>query len=195
MQEERLLTRKDEKELAKFDLVIDVAHKTKNRDIFFFPLQQNLKGEIHQARIQSDRPSGYIGRLGGMIPGHRLYIDTKNRAVKVLDRKSLKEWKAPLEEALKIARSQEGRNLRFNSVEADADYGVPEKEWATWMYHIRILVDAGKFRVEKGSVPEMGKIRKMGEIQLSDDGGIPPKDPKKPFWILSPEEEEKVSAS
>ena len=200
MQEERLLTRKDEKELEKYDVVIDIAHPKYNRDIRFFPMKTTLEGEVRQERLHTDKPSGAIGSLGGVIPGQRMYVDVKNQSVKIIDRKSLQKWKPLLTKALELSRTERYRNFRFNSVKQDIDIGVPDHEWPTWLYHIRLLMNAGKFQAVKGEskIPSIEEIRKMGTVQIYDNWGITPKDSENPFWELQQQESnssKKVGAS
>lgn len=187
-----MLTREDVKELNGYDLVLDVAIAGKNRNVRFYPMNENLEGEVRQENIYLKNTPGAISRMGGVIPGQRLYIDTKHQHVKVIDRKSLPEFKAALAEAKKLAATDDMRirHAQFNSVKPDIDIKPPKNEWPTWLYHIRVKVDAGRFRVVKGEVPSMESIRKMGVIQLFDNNGIPSKDPKRPFWELHPEAEE-----
>ncbi len=181
-------------------IAVDVVTAPK-RTVLFPPTKSMLRSELRTDKISGVRniPS-ILSQIGGVLPGHRIEVDTKKgegRIVDLMHEPGNKELGERLKEAIKAATEGMPRDLRtggsfsafskepkrtFRMVE-DAPHNL-----ATWLYWLRRLLDTGKIRVEKGEIPEMGEIRKLGIVFLSEDRNIRPREGQKPFNYLYPEE-------
>lgn len=170
-----------------YDVILD-ARVEHNRNPFFYPAQTTLRGEVHIQQIASKNIRGQLAQLGGMIPGHQVQVDTKNRKVRIVDRMGLPE-NAQLLKQMKAAMNTEDMLWqRLGDPEPDQEFNVTADQWPTWLYHIRRMVDHQRLHIVSGKLPLTDEIRKMGVIRLGDPGSVPAKDPKRPWNFLYPDE-------
>ena len=154
-------------------IVVDVS-APRNRDVFFPPMQKNLRGERRFERLSSPVNPNFIA-VGGFIPGMRLIVDTKSWKWKLIDRLRLDEHKTLRESIVRQGRANE-RTIG-NDLKTEDDVGgiIAESERATWMWWIRRCVDRNRMILVSGNIPEEDAIRAMGDVNLSGDGGLPHK--------------------
>ncbi len=176
-----------------FDLVLDVRYK--NRNVAFGPGgSQPLAGEYNIADINSDKIPGGLNQIGGKLPGYRVEIDTKNARGKIIDKLRLKENAAMMDKIRFLLANDNipqrigekwKRDDAMDEGEWDLSGDAPPQNLATWLWHLRKLVDAGRLHVVKGTMPSEDVIRAMGLIWTGDAFGREGKDDK-PVNILEP---------
>jgi len=165
-----------------WDIALDVRVK-RNRNLFFAPA-----GGVLATELRSDELRGASGKhltaVGGFIPGHRIEIDTRNKRVRVVDRLKLKEHSELLERIREHMRNSDD----FMRKDLAPDFqregcvreferkltGQPPNNLATWLYHCRREVEAGKLHVVRGELPSYEEIQKSadGDIYLGDRAGL-----------------------
>lgn len=185
---------------------VDIVSK-QNREVLFPPLNAKFRSEIRTDHVTGVRriPS-VLTQIGGVLPGIRVVVDTKKREAEVIDLMHDPE-NAELTERLKAAMKAATQDMprdiatggtfthfskdprRTFKLDGDLPYNL-----ATWLYWLRRLLDTGKVRVHKGELPTMEEIRQMGDIFLSQNYNITPKEGKRPFNILYQDDQPKVAA-
>lgn len=180
-----------------YDVVLDV-YAPHNRNVRFWPAGETLRGEVRMTELATDRPPGALLSVGGSIPGQRLLIDTAERHVKIVDRMNLPE-NADKDRALrKLTQTEQYYRFAYKEYEPDIDYGVPVAEWPTWLWHLKRLVDHGRLKVVKGSLPGYSEIAAMCDhakgirIQLGDSCNVRPEDLDRPFYAMDERDAEKL---
>lgn len=157
-----------------------------NQNVWFIPAGMSLAGEIRAEWLHSSRVPGAILQVGGVIPGHRLLVDTKGKTAKVLDRLSLPEHARLVEQLRAIGQTERYWHARFDALRKDVDLSIADEEFAKWMYCIRRCVDHGTLVVVRGNVPSLEDCRKLGTITFNNANGISLKDTRNPFNVLRP---------
>jgi len=172
-----------------FDVVLDVR-VPHNRNPFFYPAQKVLRGEAQIAQIAAKNVPGVMAQIGGVIPGHQVQVDTKGKRVKIVDRMGFKENAELLRKMRDVEKRSETPFPAIGDPDPDEEFKSTDEEWPTWLYHIRQMVEHGRLHFVKGegSIPSIDEIRRMGVIRLGDQGNVPPKDPKRPWNFLYPDE-------
>lgn len=190
-----------------YDLVLDactngqevvvngkVERRGGNQNVWFIPAGVSLHGEIRAEWLHSSRVPGAILQVGGVIPGHRLLVDTKGRTAKIIDRLSLPEHAKLVEQLRVIGQTERYWHARFDALRKDVDFNIADDEFAKWMYCIRRCVDHGTLQLVRGTVPTLEECRKLGTITFNNANGISLKDTKNPFNVLRPPAQAAVTA-
>ena len=174
-----------------YDLVLNVMAPC-NRNPHFYPLQDVLIGTVRMSELRTDKPNGALLQVDMEIPGQQLQIDTALMHVKVIDRMTLPEFAEKDRKLRKLCQTEQYSLSNFRNYRPDIDTQVASKDWPTWLYHIRILVNAGRLHIEKGHklLPSIVSILKMCppeskvRIQTGDSCGGKAADPDRPFYLL-----------
>lgn len=170
----------------KADLVLDVR-TPKSRNVRFYPAGITLRGEVEYTQCQTRNPA--LQYVGGRIPGMRMEVDTKSRTVRIVDRMSLPESKE-IDRALReLSNTERYSRFKFGRYEDEQVYNVAERDWPTWLWHIRRLVDHGRLHIVSGqnNLPSPAKIAMMGTVRYGDSVGVDGKNGVK-YWEMSEEE-------
>lgn len=169
-----------------------------NRNPFFFPVNGSLAGEVRTEGCVGSRHE--MNAIGGVIPGYRLIIDTKNSQVRIEDRLLYAEHK-PIRVAMKRALNTERhnyerldpdkmrRNFSQENVVPTGKFTItnePPANLATWLWWTRCAVNQHKLTIISGEnlLPSPDDILALGRVQLSDDSGLSPKEGKQPFNFI-----------
>lgn len=170
-----------------YDLVIDVESPL-SRNIVFYPAAMSFRSTL---RALPGDHTGIIDRVDKEIPGHRLLINTKARSITLIDRMSLPENAEKAKTIRKLAQNE--RYWYIGELESEPDVEFPNlshRKWLQWLYHLRIHVDAGKFRIVSGSLPLKAEILSMCDwrnglrIQLGDSCGVKFDKDERPFYMV-----------
>ncbi len=174
-------------EKADANLVFDVRYK--NRNVTFIPAgAMPLAGEMHMNLIATDKVPGKIGKIGGVLPGYQIWLDTKSNPARarVVDKLALPEYAEMMDQIRYLLATAEdfpqriGENFRrddcLNPVDVtlskDPD-GFPTN-LATWLFHLKRLTDNGRLHLLKGELPSFKKIQELGIIYKGDNHGMSP---------------------
>lgn len=174
---------------SSYDVVLDVR-APHNRNPFYYPAQKTLRGEIRIAEVANKNVPGILANIGGLIPGHQVHLDMKGRKVKIVDRIGLPENADLLRRMRTILKAVEGPVSDLGDPDPDEQFQSAVEEWPTWLYHTRLMLDRGRLHDIRGAdkIPPLDEIRRLGVIRLGDQGNVPPKDPKRPWNFLYPED-------
>lgn len=164
-----------------------------NQNTWFHPAGMSLDGEVRAEWLHSDRAPGAILQIGGVIPGHRMLVDTKARVVKIIDRLSLPEHSSLVQQLKAIGQTERYWHARFDSFRKDVDFKPTDEEWPKWLYCMRRAVDHGTLRLVRGSLPTIDECRAMGQM-VFNSAHITPKHGVAPFNILQPQKPEPATA-
>lgn len=173
-----------------FDVVLD-AYAPRNRNVRFWPAGITLRGECRWDQLTGDSPNGAMLQTGGVIPGQRMLVDTKNRTVKIIDRMELPENKEKDSALRALVKTEHYWGGRFGHYEPEQNFELSEEEWPTWLWHMRRSVDHKRMNLVKGKIPGYSEILRMGKVQLGDSCNVKPIDEKKPFYMLDESDAEK----
>lgn len=172
----------------KFDLVFN-AVCPRNRNPWFFPLGQVLRGEAQVSELSGKNIPSAILQVGGKIPGHQLRVDTKNRTVDLVDRMTLPENREIDAKLRELTKTDEYRFAAYGKYDETKNWELSEKEWRTFLYHSRRAVDHGRLVIVQGQklLPSLDEILEMGEVELGENCNVPAKNPDKPFYMANHE--------
>lgn len=173
--------------MAKGVIVLDIRAPL-NRNPLFPPLGHALESEKRADQITGATPA-LLNSVGGVIPGHRLEIDTrggKECKARLIDRMRAPEHKALGAKIKALAASEQGGFQTVTDFYAEESYTVGEADLPSWLYWMRRLVDEKKAFYVAGSdqLPEYDEIRKLGPVTLSEDNGIRVPAGREPFNVL-----------
>lgn len=159
-----------------------------NQNVWFVPAGMSLAGEMLMQHVHAKRVPSAIANVGGVIPGHRMLVDTKAKHVKIIDRLSMPENRRILDELKRLSETEDYWHSRFGTLRKDVDFNVPDADWPKWIYCIRRAVDHGNMVIVRGEnlLPSSDKCREMGEMVFNNANGISLKDSRNPFNVLRP---------
>lgn len=164
-----------------------------NRNPRFRPLNITFRGDARVDEARGKNLNTAYQTVAGEIPGDRIILDLDQKSLTVVDRMTLKENKAK-DEALKtLAETSEDHwQCRYGRHKPDQTYQASDKEWPTWLWFIRRMVDDEKLAVVTGKtkLPEWKEILAMCDhergivVKLGDSCGLKPEDKDRPFYQL-----------
>lgn len=164
-----------------YDVWLDVRCQ-RNRHERFAPAGITLQGEYRS--IDDPNASNALTQVtGGVIPGHRVLVDTKQRHVKIVHRMSLPENKAKLAQIETLRGTDEFLNMPKFKFE-DVDSSPSEQEWPTWLWQMHRGVENGTLHIARGKLPTGDEIRRMGDITRVTNGFFGGGDQAKQFYML-----------
>jgi hypothetical protein len=185
---------------APYDLVLNVI-APRNRNVDFYPTRNVLRGTVRMSEIKSKSPNGALLQCGMEIPGMQLQLDMTLRHVKIIDRMTLHEFKEKDRQIRAIARQEGYQRFAFTDYEKDYDTNISPEDWPTWLWHIRVLVNAGRFQIVTGgnTLPSLSNILKMCEgrikVQTGDSCDVKASDQDRPFYLLDARDAEKYETA
>ncbi len=183
-----------------YDLVVNVI-APRNRNVSFYPTKTILRGTVRMSEIKSNRPNGALLQCGMEIPGQQVQVDMTLRHVKIIDRMTLPEFKEKDRQLRAVCRQEDYQRFAFGQYENDYDTQISAEDWPTWLWHIRVLVNNGRFQVASGgsALPQLSEILKMCtgriKVQVGDSCDVKASDQDRPFYLLDSRDAEKFATA
>ena len=162
-------------------VVFDVREPN-NRNVLFRPLHRIMETEIQQAKAPRSL-GNKLAAIGGVLPGERLTVDFRTNSYSIMHKLNLKE-NADMRAKIKALMAADPVNPEtVGSFGNDQEGEFGTEVVATWLFHLRKLVDLGHFELISGKLPTVEEIHKMDRVQLSIGVGMPEKMVEKCCWI------------
>ena len=157
--------------------------------MWFYPLQKVLRSEKRLDQLKGSRIPGALLQVGGVIPGQQLRIDTKSKQALLIDRMTLPENREIDESLRRLTQTDQYRTSAYGQYEKEESFKIAHKDWATFLYHIRNLVNNERFVVVSGEklLPSIPDILEIGDVQLGDNCNVTPIDKDRPFYMANKE--------
>lgn len=176
-------------------LVLDVREPN-NRNVLFRPLHRIMETEVQQSRAPRSL-GNKLAAIGGVLPGERLTVNFQTLTYSITHKLNLKEnaeMRAKIK-ALMAADPINPETIGSFGNEQEGSLDGSADNIATWLFHIRKLVDLKHFELVSGKLPSLEEIHKMGRVQLSVGVGMPEKMVEKCCWIeKTPDDKHLVGA-
>jgi len=121
--------------------VIEIEVKGQNRDLYFEPLGERLRGELDFQKIREPQARLLADRWPNPIPGVHLRLDTNTGVGSILD---------PLyDEQFRATREQIEKQFKLGPAETTFE----EVHVPTWIDRMQRAVKAGHAKLVKGEFP------------------------------------------